>query len=552
MLFLPHSLRNKQMSSEERSEIYRHICSLSRPTPSFYLMVCLSTVIATYGLLANSTAVVIGAMLVAPLMGPIFGIALGLSNGDNRLLRYSLVSELLGILIAVLLATIIGLVPLRPGFESEILSRTQPTIYDVIIALVSGLAGAFSMVDKRIGAALPGVAIATALVPPLSACGLCISIADWDLAGGAFMLFLINLLAIEFAAALVFVLSGLVDLKRKDAPSKTYLLRRFGFSLAIIILMAVIMTKSLYGIITEKALADNLRTVISQQVAGTSGARLSELRYEKHSTAIDVIAVFLTPHEIEAAQVAKIEKQLQATINPNIHLIIRSLISRDADNSGQVFIPEDEKLRQARLSQENSYLSQVSRLLNQELAAIPGTTLDDLQKSTENGQEQIIAVVRTPSVITPEEVARIENNLALVMDQSLRLTIRSVLTRDADAQRYLFAKPSASEALTGEALAFHQKLEGSIKISLKQVEPASQLLEYRYRENGDTIQALAIVRTPYTLRPDRVKLIERALNQQMDRKIELIVRSTIGADATSQWFLSEYEENLLGESDDVQ
>ena len=87
-----------RIEPDERQIIYTNICDISTPSRSFYFMVCISTIIATYGLLANSTAVVIGAMLVAPLMGPIFGIALGLSNGDNKLLRNSVRSELLGML----------------------------------------------------------------------------------------------------------------------------------------------------------------------------------------------------------------------------------------------------------------------------------------------------------------------------------------------------------------------------------------------------------------------------------------------------------------------
>lgn len=167
-------------------------------------MVCLSTIIAAYGLLSNSTAVVIGAMLVAPLMGPIFGIALGLSIGDNRLLREATSSELLGVLLSVGLAALIGIATLQPDLGPEIIARTRPTIYDVLIALASGLAGAYAIADERISPALPGVAIATALVPPLATCGICLSAGFWDGARGAMLLFLVNLLAIEFAAGIIF------------------------------------------------------------------------------------------------------------------------------------------------------------------------------------------------------------------------------------------------------------------------------------------------------------------------------------------------------------
>ena len=146
----------RRMPQEQRRVIYQKITDLSSPSPSFHLMVCLSTIIAAFGLLSNSVAVVIGAMLVAPLMGPIFGIALSLSTGNSSLLRRALVAEIIGIMMAVGLSYIIGLVPIRPDFGSEILARTQPTIYDIIVALASGLAGAYALVDEKISPALPG------------------------------------------------------------------------------------------------------------------------------------------------------------------------------------------------------------------------------------------------------------------------------------------------------------------------------------------------------------------------------------------------------------
>ena len=118
-----------RINPDERQIIYTNIREMSTPSRSFYLMVCISTIIATYGLLANSTAVVIGAMLVAPLMGPIFGIALD-TNGDNKLLRNSNQFRITGHAAGRCLAAIIGLIPLRPDLASEIVARTQPTVYD--------------------------------------------------------------------------------------------------------------------------------------------------------------------------------------------------------------------------------------------------------------------------------------------------------------------------------------------------------------------------------------------------------------------------------------
>lgn len=138
-----------RLTPGRRQEIFDEVETLSTATPAFFIMVVISTIIASYGLLANSTAVIIGAMLVAPLMGPLFGVALALTVGDSKLLGRSLLSELAGMLLVIIIALIIGLVPVRLGFGSELIARTQPTVYDLLIALASGTAGAYAMVDER-------------------------------------------------------------------------------------------------------------------------------------------------------------------------------------------------------------------------------------------------------------------------------------------------------------------------------------------------------------------------------------------------------------------
>jgi len=532
-----------RIEPDERQIIYTNICDISTPSRSFYFMVCVSTIIATYGLLANSTAVVIGAMLVAPLMGPIFGIALGLSNGDNKLLQNSIRSELLGMLLAVALAAIIGIVPLRPDFASEIMARTQPTVYDVIIALASGLAGAYAMVNRKISPALPGVAISTALVPPLATVGLCLAAHNYEWALGAFLLFVVNLLAIEFAAAAVFFISGLVKLNRENGLVVFF--RRFGLSLVILLVMGVFMTQTLINIVADRALAEQLRESLSEQIKTTVGARLSELRYERKDGVLNVMAVALTPQQFEAQRVAVIEEALQKEVDPNLHLVIRSLISRDADRNGQVFIAEEEKIRQTRIAEENLWLGEVSKTLNQEVASIPGTRIVDIQNMVEkDGQRKITAVVHTPSPIDPVQVGKWEETLNASLQDPVHLVVRSVLTRDADASQYIYEDDLWQKPLSGPELEFHNQLETLITDQLRKQEPAAKLLEMYYGEKNDALLVLLQIRSPYTLRPNDIKILENMLKKELDARIQVIVRCTVGADVSSRYYLQGYDENL--------
>ncbi len=533
------------LDKENKARIYSHICQLSQPTFSFYLMMFLSTTIAAFGLLVGSTAVVIGAMLVAPLMGPIFGIGLGVSNGDQRLIKNAAISEILGIIVAITIAVLIGLIPIRLGLSSEIISRTQPTIYDIIIALFSGIAGAYAMVDERIGSALPGVAIATALVPPLATCGICLALQEWTMAAGAFLLFFVNFLAIEVAAAAVYWLTGLVELPSSDTLSVKTFMQRFWLSLLILALVAVFMTRSLQQIAANHALAESLKTNLTEQVAVNTGATLSDIRYQYTGDKLQVMAEVLTPQEIDYRQVSHIEKNLQETVNPNIHLIIRSLISRDSDNSGYVFISEDEKARRFEESKQKLFLSKASSLLKEALLLIPGSYLADIQNTVEKDMNYLHVVIQTPSEIKPEQVAVMENYLAENFNEPIHLTVRSVITREVDATRYLYDEKDRTSKLNEAELIFHNKLKQTLQEELKALEPAINLMEFNYGTKDGVILIIAKIRTPYIFGPEQVSEIENSLQEKIYPDLKLIVRSVMGADATSEWYLGEYEDALL-------
>ena len=173
------------------------------------MMIGLAAGIAALGLLVNSPAVIIGAMLVAPLMAAIVGLGLGMIQADGKLLGLAASATVKGMLLAILMGLLAGFL-LRSAAEptSEILSRTRPNLFDLGVALVSGLAGAYAICRKNVSASLPGVAIAAALVPPLATVGIGISWLNMEVAQGALVLFLTNLVAISAASGFVFFMMG--------------------------------------------------------------------------------------------------------------------------------------------------------------------------------------------------------------------------------------------------------------------------------------------------------------------------------------------------------
>lgn len=182
--------------------------------------------IASIGLNVNSTAVIIGAMLISPIMGPIMGVGLGLGIFDSQLIKLSLKNLLIAIIISLLASTLYFYISPLHEAQSELLARTRPTIWDVLIALFGGLAGVIASTRKNISNTVPGVAIATALMPPLCTAGYGLATGNLVYFAGAFYLFIINSVFISISTFLIIRFLGfkplqLIDEKRQKKIRQT-------------------------------------------------------------------------------------------------------------------------------------------------------------------------------------------------------------------------------------------------------------------------------------------------------------------------------------------
>lgn len=192
----------QQVATVERAEISEAIDADGKLRGSYLFMCVMASGIATIGLLCNSVSVIIGAMLISPLMSPIVRLGLGIATLDlNRVFR-SLGTLLAGMTLALVVAVVIvWLSPLRTP-TSEILARTKPNLFDMIAATLSGLAGGYAMIRNR-GGTIVGVAIATALMPPMAVVGFGIAVGQWDISKGALLLFTTNLATIALSVTLM-------------------------------------------------------------------------------------------------------------------------------------------------------------------------------------------------------------------------------------------------------------------------------------------------------------------------------------------------------------
>lgn len=254
----------------------------------YLFMTLMSAGIAVLGLLLSSPAVVIGAMLISPLMGPIIGLGFALATFDSHELRRSAIALAIGTIIAILFCALIVLLSPLQTVTSEIAARTKPNLFDLLVALFSGLAGTYATIRGRHGT-IVGVAIATALMPPLAVVGFGLATANWTVFGGAFLLFFTNLMTIAASAAF---LARIYGFAANLSPRQTGL--QATLIIATLIALAVPLALSLKQIAWEALASRQANEVVGSRFGGD--ARVSDLTIDYNAEPIAIDATVLTPN----------------------------------------------------------------------------------------------------------------------------------------------------------------------------------------------------------------------------------------------------------------
>ncbi len=299
-----------RMLFRSREEIYQDACEGRQFNFVYFAMLVFACLIALLGLLLNSPAVIIGAMLISPLMGPILscGLALTLADWDlgTKAAKNSLLSIGETIVIAALAAAMSPLKDATP----EILARTTPNLMDLLIAFFSGLAGTLALSSRKGGLTiLPGVAIATAVMPPLATVGYGLSTRQWHVAGGAFMLFFTNFTAIVISADLVFLLIGFRPKQLKLTEKHSVFVRwRIAIASVVLLALSIPLLRTLLGAAQQARIRREVAIVLHEQF-DRPGRRLAsmDIKAERKSVLVDSAVQterFIEPHEINSAEAA--------------------------------------------------------------------------------------------------------------------------------------------------------------------------------------------------------------------------------------------------------
>jgi uncharacterized hydrophobic protein (TIGR00271 family) len=247
----------------------------------FAALLVLASAISTFGLISDSVAAVIGAMIVAPLMLPIMGLAFGIGIGDRRAIVSSIVVSIGGIAAAIVVGLMLSLpfiVTLDPLTNAQIMSRTAPRLVDLCAALATGLAGAFAISRKDVSDTLPGVAIAISLVPPLTNAGILLGAQRPDLAIGSLLLFATNYLAIVLTGAITFAVMGFPSLAFSEKSARA---RRSAIIVVVALALAITVplgAESYYVL---------QKSMVERRVASAAKTWLSGTRYRFVSVSSD-------------------------------------------------------------------------------------------------------------------------------------------------------------------------------------------------------------------------------------------------------------------------
>ena len=519
------------VDEDRKTEVLDDIALGSTPKATYYLLLSISVLIAGFGVVTNSPAVVIGAMLVSPLMTPIFGISLGLVRGNMALVRKAFVAEFGGVVIAIGVATILGMFPFVHEVTPEMLSRTSPTLLDLLVAALAGVAGCLAMIDARISPVLPGIAMATALTPPLAVSGLCLAFGAFEGAWGAFLLFFANFLAILAVSASLFVAAGFVS--REEMGSGLSVLKRFLAPVIGLVLVTVLLTNALVGIIAKNETTKAIKGILEKELSAERGAFVEDVIYNHKDSGVDILAWVTTPRVLSPQKIKGMQNLLDEKLHIHANLIMRCVITKDISSTGStsgiVARNLDGEFISGKLHPDVKRIQISEQVLREMLETYKGLYLDleNLNLVQLPNGAVVVASIQSSRTLTPLEVSRFEKAIQERLgDEKVRLLIRSDDLTDVSSKgRVLYGKAhfgglSEEDKATGEILESRMKeeIQGIKNMFAPNVDAVPK---------GDAWSLRAEVVGPRVLRPAEVRLVESRVGRSTGKKVNLHVWSRV-------------------------
>ncbi|GAB4309410.1 MAG: DUF389 domain-containing protein [Geminocystis sp.] len=296
---------------EEIKTLHLQLSQDSAWSKDFILCTVSSCLIATFGLIANSSAVIIGAMIVAPLMLPLRGLAFSACEGELLLFRRAFLSIVGATLVSLFLSSFIAQLVGLQEVSSEISARTQPNLIDLGIAISAGAISGFGKVRKGISDTLAGTAIAVALMPPLCVVGISLTMDNYSYALGAFLLYATNLLGITLACMIVFIISGYTK------PSQA-----LGWTSLLTLLLIIPLSASFYRLIQQQRIEREIRAkLVNETITVGTGVEDTQIQVIWTTQTPTIYVTMETDKEITPNQVRLVQDFLNQRLQREFELV---------------------------------------------------------------------------------------------------------------------------------------------------------------------------------------------------------------------------------------
>lgn len=306
--------RQNQTPSLAVGELQAELLHEASPDLSYLVLTLGSCAIATLGLLSNSAAVIIGAMIIAPLMLPIRGLAFAALAGKLLLLQRALFSITAGTLLSLVLSWGLGVLIGMANFGSEVLARSKPTLLDLGIAVAAGVISGYARIEPRVSGSLAGTAIAVALMPPICVTGLGLAQANWSLSLGATLLYLTNLLGITLACMLTFLVTGYAQLHQGR--------KALAFTLALTLILLIPLGASFAQLIRQTQLEFSIHQVLVNRTVTFQRVELLSISTNWLTTPPEVRINIRAKQPVTPRQVELLETFLANELGQPLQLVL--------------------------------------------------------------------------------------------------------------------------------------------------------------------------------------------------------------------------------------
>jgi uncharacterized hydrophobic protein (TIGR00271 family) len=316
-------IQEQKLTQTRKTILLNELVESASPGVDYFVLIILSCTIATFGLINNSSGTIIGAMLIAPLMSPILGLSIASVIGLNQLFRRSLIAVLEGSALIISLSALLTFftykLPLGSlaALSSEALARTSPSPLDLGIALAGGAAATYALAHPRLSAALPGVAIATALAPPLCTVGIGIAFLQPSVILGALLLFITNLSAISFAGIITFTAFGF---SRKLGPEDNHLEQSVSRSALLVIIISIFLGVLAWNTFTELSLTNQASYAIMESVSPFADVHLVDLNIISEGETKRISATLRANRELSHQEVVAIQEEIALRLQKPVSL----------------------------------------------------------------------------------------------------------------------------------------------------------------------------------------------------------------------------------------